>query len=98
MRYSHLLVSVAITLTAYMAGYNPLMVAVAISAYWAGREVAQAEDRFIQTHTATRRREDMPILTAYYNRKAWNRKSLMEDMLIPAVGAIGLALALPFMF
>ena len=80
---SHSFASLVFTLTAYALGFNPIFAALLISAYWAGREVAQAEERFIILHTPNRRREEMPVLTAYYNPKAWTTKGFWWDMTVP---------------
>ena len=77
-----------------MAGYNPLMVAVAISAYWAGREVAQAEHRWIYKYTPNKTRSEMPVLQAYYDPRAWDKKSFFGDLVIPFVLSIGLSMLL----
>jgi hypothetical protein len=80
---SHSLVSVIVVIAGFAIGLNPFYMALAISLYWAGREVAQAEHRFIHTFTPNKRREEMPVLAGYYDRRAWNTKSLWADMLIP---------------
>ena len=80
---SHSFASIVFTLMAYLLGFNPIVAALIISAYWAGRELAQAEGRFIHFHTPNRRREEMPVMTAYYDRRAWNVKSFWWDMTVP---------------
>lgn len=91
---SHALSAITLTAIAYLLGLNPIYVAFIVSAYWAGREVAQAEERFIHHHTPNRRREEMPLLTAYYNPKAWTVKGFWWDMVVPFVASVGLALYL----
>ena len=83
LKNSHTVASLGFTLVAFALGFNPIVAALIISAYWAGREVAQAEQRFIHFHTPNRRREEMPVMTAYYNPKAWNVKSFWWDMTVP---------------
>ena len=89
---SHSFVSVVFTLAAYLLGFNPIVAALIISAYWAGREVAQAEERFIQQHVPSKQRKDMPVMTAYYDRRAWNVKSFWWDMTVPFFASVGLGL------
>jgi hypothetical protein len=89
---SHLLISVVFTLFAYAVGFSPIAGALIISAYWAGREIAQAEERFLSKYRLTR--DEMPLLTAYYNPKAWNIKSFWGDMVIPFIMSLLLALYL----
>ena len=92
LKHSHSLASLGFTLAAYALGFNPVVAALIISAYWAGREVAQAEERFIHHHTPNRRRDEMPVMTAYYNPKAWNVKSFWWDMVVPFGLSFGLGL------
>ena len=91
---SHTITALIFTGASYLLGFDPVYAALIISAYWAGREVTQAEHRFIHHHTPNRRRSEMPILTAYYNPKAWNVKSFWGDMTVPFVLSFGLALLL----
>ena len=91
---SHTITALTFTVLAYLLGFNPVYAALIISAYWAGREVAQAEERFIHHHTPNRRRSEMPVLTAYYNPKAWTVKGFWWDMVVPFVLSIGLAYVL----
>ena len=91
---SHSFVSVVFTLAAYALGFNPIVAALIISAYWAGRELAQAEERFIHQHIPSKQRKDMPVMTAYYNPKAWDVKSFWWDMTVPFVLSITTALGL----
>lgn len=94
LKYSHIFVSVIVVMIAHLIGVDELTAALIISAYWIGRELAQAEERFIQLHTPNKRRSEMPILTAYYNPKAWNKKGFFQDMLIPFILSLSLALYL----
>ena len=94
LKHSHSLASLGFTLVAFALGFNPIVAALIISAYWAGRELAQAEERFIHQHVPSKQRKDMPVLTAYYDRRAWNVKSFWWDMVVPFVLSIGLAYAL----
>ena len=89
---SHSFVSVVFTLVAFALGFNPIVAALIISAYWAGRELAQAEERFIHQHVPSKQRKDMPVMTAYYNPKAWNVKSFWWDMTVPFFASVGLGL------
>ena len=94
LKHSHSLASIGFTLAAYALGFNPIVAAMIISAYWAGRELAQAEERFIHQHVPSKQRKDMPVMTAYYDRRAWNVKSFWWDMTVPFVLSIGLAYVL----
>ena len=91
---SHSFASIVFTLAAYALGFNPIVAAFIISAYWAGREVAQAERRWIYKYTPNKTRSEMPVLQAYYDPRAWDKKSFFGDMVIPFVLSIGLAYAL----
>ena len=90
-KYSHAFVSVIFVMIAESLGFNPVYAALIISAYWAGREVAQAEERYIHHHTPNRRRSEMPVMTAYYNPKAWTVKGFWWDMVVPFVLSMMLA-------
>ena len=94
LKHSHSLASLSFTLAAYALGFNPVVAALLISAYWAGREVAQAEERFIHQHVPSKQRKDMPVMTAYYDRRAWNVKSFWWDMVVPFILSITTALGL----
>lgn len=89
---SHLAVSLGFTLASYALGFNPVYASLIVSAYWAGREVAQAENRYLNKYRMTR--EEMPVLTGYYNPKAWNVESFFGDMVIPFVASITLSVIL----
>ena len=91
---SHTITALIFTSLAYLLGFNPVYAALIISAYWAGREVAQAEERFIHQHIPSKQRKDMPVMTAYYNPKAWTVKGFWWDMAVPFVLSIGLAYVL----
>ena len=92
LKNSHTVVSLGFTLVAFALGFNPVIAALIISAYWAGREVAQAEERFIHQHIPSKQRKDMPVMTAYYNPKAWNVKSFWWDMTVPFFSSVCLGL------
>ena len=96
LKHSHSLASLGFTLVAFALGFNPIVAALIVSAYWAGREVAQAEERFIHQHVPSKQRKDMPVMTAYYDRRAWNVKSFWWDMTVPFVLSIGLAYVLMY--
>ena len=91
---SHSFVSLGFTLAAYALGFNPIVAALIISAYWVGREVAQAEHRWIYKYTPNKTRSEMPVLQAYYDPRAWDKKSFFGDMVMPFVLSVGLAYAL----
>ena len=94
LKYSHIFISIIVVMIAHLLNLNETMAAFIISAYWTGREVAQTEERFIQLHTPNKRRSEMPILTAYYNPKAWSKKGFFQDMLLPFILSLSLALYL----
>ena len=80
---SHSFVSVVFTLVAFALGFDAICAALIVSAYWAAREVAQAEERFIHQHVPSKQRKDMPVMTAYYDKRAWDVKSFWWDMTVP---------------
>ena len=89
---NHTLASVAAVLLAFIFGENPVVAAFAMSGFWLGREVAQAEYRYIE-NSETRRRADMPW-NAILKKESWTAKSVLIDFLAPTVAAFILALYL----
>ena len=85
----HTLISIAAVLLAFE---HPIVAAFAVSAFWLGREIAQAEYRYIE-QSETRKREDMPW-NAIFKRESWTRKSVVIDFLIPTFAAFLLALVI----
>jgi len=81
-----------VVIIAFLAGEHPVVAAFAVSAFWLGREIAQAEYRYIE-QSETRRRADMPW-NAIFKKKSWTRKSILIDFVIPTIGAFVLALYL----
>ena len=88
----HTVISVAAVLLAFIFGENPIVAAFAVSAFWLGREIAQAEYRYIE-QSETRKREDMPW-NAILKKESWTRKSILNDFLIPTFAAFLLALVI----
>lgn len=62
----------------------------AMCAFWAGREHAQAEARYIAGFVPTGHRADMPWW-AGYSPKAWNVDSFIFDLALPCLAAWVLA-------
>jgi hypothetical protein len=90
----HTLISVFAVLVGYQIGLPPFWVAVTMSAYWMGREIAQAEYRYILYHTDTQKRADKPLMVVWRTRRAWDVKSFLWDMVAPTFIAVSLAFAL----
>ena len=62
----------------------------AMCAYWAGREIEQAEQRFIAGFVSSGHRADMPPW-AFLDPRAWDVDSFFFDLALPALAAWVLA-------
>lgn len=62
----------------------------AMCAYWAGREVAQAEARFIAGFVTSGHRADMPRWAAL-DPRSWNTDSFIFDLALPCLACWVLA-------
>jgi hypothetical protein len=94
---THLPIALGVTLLGYFLGANPIYCSLIISAWWASREVTQAEYRYIHIHTKSKLRKEMPLLGGF-DPKVWNIKSFVGDMLIPFIASLALALYLTYIW
>ncbi|MBM7455169.1 hypothetical protein HNR62_001029 [Oceanisphaera litoralis] len=89
---NHSIITLAAVLAASLFGWQ-WQAALAMAAFWAGREHAQAEYRWLTANKANRSR--MPWQAGFLP-ESWNRDGLVNDLLLPGAigGAIAWALAL----
>lgn len=87
--HSHSLITLAAVLAAFLFNLQ-LEAALAMAAFWAGREHAQAEYRWLTAHKANRSR--MPWHAGFLP-ESWTRDSLLFDLLLPTTTALALCLA-----
>jgi len=67
--------AMGITLLAFA---DPIIGGIAASAYYLGREMAQAEERYLTMHRTNR--ENAPLYLGFLP-ESWNRKSMLDWML-----------------
>lgn len=79
----HALIAVAIQSCTWALTGSWLVGAAAGLWYFVGREYAQAEYRLIE-HFYFGRRADMPFLAPLRDKRAWNKKSML-DWVLPMV-------------
>ena len=88
---SHVLVTIAAMIAAYMLGYSAVIAGAMTVAYWLGREMAQAEYRYMYIKRINRA---MAPWWMSLKREAWDIKSVMDWALpagaVVAVVAVGL--------
>lgn len=89
---SHTLIAVAVVGGVGWLG-EPWIGAVLIIAFFAGREHAQAEYRWVQEFGAGKR-TNMP-LWAGFDPRAWDSASFLIDLVLPGVAAV-LAACIPW--
>ncbi len=77
--WGHTLISLPVIVIATFLGYG-LEATITISLYWAGREIAQAEYRWMVMHDTNRAGKPW---WAKFTKDAWNRKGLIDDLLLP---------------
>ena len=80
---SHILICLAFQGIGYALTKNPFIGAVAGIFFFAGREIAQAEYRAIET-SVSKLRKDLPVFGGL-NPKHWTLKALIADLTIPSV-------------
>ena len=80
----HTVYALAVQICVGLASGNWWAGGLAACAYWAGREVAQAEARFIAGFVTSGHRADMPRW-AFLDPRAWNTDSLLWDLAAPCV-------------
>lgn len=83
---SHSLITLAAVLAAFLFGMQ-WEVALAMAAFWFGREHAQAEYRWLTAHKANRSR--MPWQAGFLP-ESWNRDGFVNDLLLPSAVGFGL--------
>jgi len=76
----------------YALAKNPFIGAIAGIFFFAGREIAQAEFRNIET-LPSKLRKDMPMFGGF-NPKYWTLKAFFADLTIPSVITVLIALVL----
>ncbi|WP_019933844.1 hypothetical protein [Oceanimonas smirnovii] len=89
MKHSHSIITLAALLAAFLFSWQ-WEVALAMAAFWLGREHAQAEYRWLAAHNANRAR--MPWYAGFLPA-SWSRDSLIRDLLLPTAAALALCLA-----
>ena len=81
---SHLLITIAAMIAAYLLGYSAVIAGALTVAYWLGREMAQAEYRYMSMYKTNR--AGAPCCMTL-KREAWTVKGVL-DWALPA-GAVG---------
>ena len=89
---SHVLICLAFQGIGYALTKNPFIGAIAGIFFFAGREIAQAEYRAIET-SESKLRKDLPIFGGL-NPKNWTVKAMIADLTIPSVIVILTAIIL----
>lgn len=79
--YSHAVITLAATLAAAPLGLH-IHAALAMAALWAGREIAQAEYRWIAAF-GQGKRANMPWWGGF-DPRVWSRDAFLVDLLLPA--------------
>ena len=80
---SHVLITIAVMITAYLLGYSVVIAGALTVAYWLGREMAQAEERYMSIKRINRA---MAPCCMVLKREAWTVKGIL-DWALPA-GAV----------
>ncbi|MGP7732919.1 hypothetical protein [Oceanimonas smirnovii] len=83
--HSHSIITLAAVLAAFLFNLQ-LEAALAMAAFWAGREHAQAEHRWLTVHKANRSR--MPWFAGFLP-ESWSRDGLVNDLLLPVLVGLG---------
>jgi hypothetical protein len=65
---------------------------IAATFFFAGREIAQAEYRYMKLYTNGKRNEDMRWWKAFFTTKVWNLQSLFYDLFLPALVTVSISL------
>jgi len=89
---SHILICLALQGIGYALTKNPFIGAVAGIFFFAGREIAQAEYRAIET-SVSKLRKDLPVFGGL-NAKHWTLKSFLADLTIPSIIVITIAMTI----
>ena len=80
---SHVLITIAVMIAAYLLGYSAVIAGALTVAYWLGREMAQAEERYMAMKRINRA---MAPCCMVLKRDAWTTKGVL-DWVLPA-GAV----------
>ena len=88
----HILICLALQAIGYVLTKNPFIGTIAGVFFFAGREIAQNEYRYIEA-LPSKLRKDMPLFGGL-NPKYWTIKSLVADLTIPSLIVITLAIIL----
>lgn len=86
-KHSHSIITLATVLAAFFFDLQ-WPAALAMAAFWCGREHAQAEYRWLALHKANR--SQMPWVAGFLP-ESWNRDGLVNDLLLPSAAGIALA-------
>ena len=78
---SHSLITLAAVLAAFLFGWQ-WQAALVMAAFWAGREHAQAEYRWLTANKASR--SLMPWYAGFLPA-SWHRDGLLNDLLLPSL-------------
>ena len=88
-KYTHIPISCAVVLVTMAAGGDALLAWAVMATLWASREWTQAEYRWIES-LGNGTRASMPWWGGF-DPRAWSFKSLVMDMLAPAVVSAAVA-------
>ncbi len=83
MKYTHAPISCAIVLVAMVAGGDAFLACAVMAGWWVSREWTQAEYRWIES-LGNGTRASMPWWGGF-DPRVWSFKSLVMDMMLPAV-------------
>ena len=88
----HIIICLVFQAIGYAVTKNPFIGAIAGVFFFAGREIAQNEYRYIDA-LPSKLRKDMPLFGGL-NPKYWTTKSLVADLTIPSLIVITIAIIL----
>jgi type IV secretory pathway VirB3-like protein len=88
----HIIICLVFQAIGYLFTKNPFIGAIAGVFFFAGREIAQNEYRYIDA-LPSKLRKDMPLFGGL-NPKYWTMKSLVADLTIPSLIVITIAIIL----
>lgn len=91
--HSHAVITLAATLAAATLGLH-IHAALAMAALWAGREIAQAEYRWIAAF-GQGKRANMPWWGGF-DPRAWSRDAFLVDLLLPAAAGAAVVAGVEF--
>ena len=82
--HNHTIITAVLVTVGCVFGYG-LYTILVVGGFWFGREHSQAEYRFMKQQGITR--EDLGFLQGF-NPSAWNKDSLLNDLIIPIIVGI----------